>query len=358
MDAVEFKVRAQSLGVRLEGCPAITRRGGAGPAEGLCLLFAGLEATVPVSPAFVRESPFSLVGAEGEGYRVMEGGRELFEAEPAPDPAYYNYTTSDGTPMRRIAVRHSRDCLGSTLLQTCSRLPRCGFCAIDLSLEQGLTTARKSPEQLLEVATIAVDEGFTHAVLTTGTPPEDDRGLAGLAAGAAALEAAGLATHVQFEPPEDPGSMDRLAGAATSAGIHIESFDEASPKEGHPGQVLRHAGGLRRGMEIGGGTAGGRKGLQLHHRRSGRRRPHQFWKGRAFSLLSGSILTSFPCGPSRGPRWGAPSLPRRRGCSGSTKRPRRSSAKPARGGRRRGGLCVVRRLQRHHPLHRLKAEGW
>ncbi len=236
MDAVEFKVRAQSLGVRLEGCPAITRRGGAGPAEGLCLLFAGLEATVPVSPAFVRESPFSLVGAGGEGCRVMEGGRELFEAEPAPDPAYYNYTTSDGTPMRRIAVRHSRDCLGSTLLQTCSRLPRCGFCAIDLSLEQGLTTARKSPEQLLEVATIAVVEGFTHAVLTTGTPPGGDRGLVGLAAGAAALKAAGLAAHVQFEPPEDPGSMDGLAGAATSAGIHIESFDEAVRRRVAPGK--------------------------------------------------------------------------------------------------------------------------
>ncbi len=124
-----------------------SRRGGAGPAEGLTLIIEGLEATVPVAPAFVKESPFHLASEGGAACVKLEDGRVLAKVELADDPAFYNCTTSDGIPMRMVASRHSRDCIGSTLLQECCRIPRCGFCAIDLSLARGATILRKSPSQ-------------------------------------------------------------------------------------------------------------------------------------------------------------------------------------------------------------------
>ena len=156
-----------------------------------------------------------------------------------PDPLYYGMATGDGVPMRMVAVRHSRDCIGSTLLQRCSRAPRCGFCAIDSSLERGLTLAEKSPAQLEETARAAGEEGFTHAVLTTGTPPGADSGLPGIIAGAEGVSRAGLAVHVQFEPPASPAMMDGLAGVAASAGIHLDSFDEEVRGRVAPGKCAR-----------------------------------------------------------------------------------------------------------------------
>lgn len=238
MDTVDLKVRLQSLGVRLAGGPEL-RRGGAGPAEGLTLVLEGLEATVPVSPAFVRQSPFCLVSEGGAAWVEAEDGRVLGEVEMPADPAFYSYCTGDGTPMGMVAARHSRDCVGSTLLQECCHVPRCGFCAIDLSLERGTTILEKSPEQLFEVARAADAEGFSHAVLTTGTPAGGHGGLPGLLAGAAALREARLAVHIQFEPPSEPGLMDGMSGPVTSAGIHIESFDEGVRERLAPGKCAR-----------------------------------------------------------------------------------------------------------------------
>ena len=45
--------------------------------------------------------------------------------------------------------------------------------------------------------------------------------------------------HVQFEPPGEPGLMDGMAGSVTSAGIHIESFDEEVRQRVAPGKCAR-----------------------------------------------------------------------------------------------------------------------
>ncbi len=71
-------------------------------------------------------------------------------------PQFYNLTTADGIPYWKIALLHSRDVLATTGLQTCMRCrdaaTACQFCAIEKSLEQGRTLARKTPAQLAEVA--------------------------------------------------------------------------------------------------------------------------------------------------------------------------------------------------------------
>jgi hypothetical protein len=72
------------------------------------------------------------------------------------------------------------------------REPRktCKFCAIGQSLAAGRTIARKTPEQLAEVARAAVLlDGVKHMVLTTGTPPTQDRGAQILCESAFAIKA-------------------------------------------------------------------------------------------------------------------------------------------------------------------------
>ena len=98
--------------------------------------------------------------------------------------------------------------LATTVLQTCvryqSRTKTCQFCAIGQSLAAGRTIARKTPAQLAEVAKAAVElDGVKHMVMTTGTPPGDDRGAALLAESAAADQGG--------RRPADPGAV-RAAG--------------------------------------------------------------------------------------------------------------------------------------------------
>ena len=91
-------------------------------------------------------------------------------------PRFYAMQTLDGVPYSHIATLHGADVLATTVLQTCiryeSRRKTCKFCAIGQSLAAGRTIARKTPEQLAEVARAAVLlDGVKHMVLTTGTPP-------------------------------------------------------------------------------------------------------------------------------------------------------------------------------------------
>ena len=56
---------------------------------------------------------------------------------------------------------------------------RCQFCAIGESLKAKRTIARKTPEQLAEVAEAAKRlDGISQVVMTTGTPSTSDRGAA------------------------------------------------------------------------------------------------------------------------------------------------------------------------------------
>jgi len=237
MDEITLKAELQSLGLRLD-IGAGTRRGGAGPSEGVSLRLGGLEATVPTAAAFAASSPFRLVRQDGLCSVVREG-REPAAAELPEEPAFYRESTSCGVPMRMIALRHSSLCIGSTALQACSRRPRCSFCAIDLSLRQGLTIARKTPVQLGETAAAAAREGFLHAVLTSGTPHDEEEGLRRLGDCLSAVREAGLAVQVQCEPPRRLDLLEELAARSDSIGIHVESWDQSVRERVAPGKCDR-----------------------------------------------------------------------------------------------------------------------
>ena len=218
----------QSIGLRLEA-DLERRSGGAGPSDAGMLWIDGVPATVPTSAAYVAESPYAL-RADDEGFGIYRGTLRLAEARPAPQPSFYRMQTADGVPYWKIALMHL-DSLASTVLQTCAywgNSDQCQFCGIGLSLADGRTIAKKTPQMLAEVAVAAKElDGAVDATLTTGSTATPDRGALYVAKCANAVkEAAGLPVQVQFEPPADLDVINQVRDLGVdSVGIHVETFD-------------------------------------------------------------------------------------------------------------------------------------
>jgi len=220
----------QGRGLRVE-VPMESRQGGAGPADAGMLWIDGVAATVPTSAAYAQASPYVL-RAEDDGWGVYRDGQRLAGAQPFQRPRYYDLETADGIPYWKIALLHL-DSLASTVIQTCAywgNSDQCTFCGIGVTLANGRTIAKKTPEMLAEVAVAARDlDGAVDATLTTGTTATPDKGALYVArCGQAIREASGLPVEVQFEPPRDLDVIDQVAGLGIgSVGIHVESFDPA-----------------------------------------------------------------------------------------------------------------------------------
>ena len=218
----------QGRGMRVE-VPLESRQGGAGPADAGMLWIEGFAATVPTGLGYARMSPYVL-RAEDDGWGIYREAERLASAEPFQRPRYYDQATQDGIPYWQIALLHL-DSLASTVIQTCAywgNADQCAFCGIGVTLANGRTIAKKTPEMLAEVAVAARDlDGAVDATLTTGTTATPDKGaLYAARCGKAVREASGLPVEVQFEPPRDLAVIDQVAGMGiNSVGIHVESFD-------------------------------------------------------------------------------------------------------------------------------------
>ena len=218
----------QSLGLRLEA-DVEARKGGAGPSDAGMLWIDGVPATVPTAAAYVAQSPYVL-RPDDDGFGIYRGTARLAEARPAPQPNFYRMQTADGIPYWKIALMHL-DSLASTVLQTCTywgKSDQCQFCGIGLSLADGRTIAKKTPEMLAEVAVAAKElDGAVDATLTTGSTATPDRGALYVGKCAKAVkEAAGLPVQVQFEPPSDLDVINQVRDMGVdSVGIHVETFD-------------------------------------------------------------------------------------------------------------------------------------
>jgi radical SAM protein (TIGR04043 family) len=175
---------------------------------------------------------------------LLEDGRVVCEISFPPQPKFYALATLDGVPYWKIAQLHSRDTLATTVLQTCVRYgnsaTKCQFCAIGESLRTGRTIAKKTPEQLAEVAEAAQQlDSIRNVVMTTGTPPTEDRGANVLAESALAIKArTGLPIQGQCEPPADFAWFGRLHSAGVdSLGMHLEAWDEDVRRRIMPGKA-------------------------------------------------------------------------------------------------------------------------
>jgi radical SAM protein (TIGR04043 family) len=209
------------------------------------MTIAGRTVMVPVHTASAFESPFLMRRPDADGISEIEhAGVVVGRASLPGKPRFYGLQPLDGVPYAKIAVLHGRDVLATTVLQTCiryqSRTRTCRFCAIGQSLAAGRTVARKTPEQLAEVARAAVLlDGVRHMVMTTGTPNATDRGAAILCDSAAAVKAAvDLPIQAQCEPPDDDAWFGRMRAAGIDAlGMHLEAVTPAVRAAIMPGKA-------------------------------------------------------------------------------------------------------------------------
>lgn len=248
----------QSLGLRYEG-PVLNRSGGAGPAEGGSILLNGKAVCVPYSGPYVADSPFCLK-EEGGQVLLFEGDQSIGPVDLIKRPSFYDWETSENISYSRIALLHGRDCLATTILQTCvnwKEAQPCRFCGIELSLKNHQTIPRKTPEQLAEVAQKARElDSVRQVVLTTGRAIHAGEEIDHLACCATAVKkSSGLPIQAQVLPPPDTEGLDQLQEAGVdSVGLHIESFDF---------DVLSRMAPVKAGIGLGGYVLAWKKAVEL-----------------------------------------------------------------------------------------------
>jgi radical SAM protein (TIGR04043 family) len=223
----------QSLGLRLsDATPGLSaRKGGAGPTDHKAITLGDRTVMVPVFTGNAKTSPFEATGPGLDGMAtLLREGVPVVRIKYPRQARFYALQTFDGIPYWKIAQLHGHDVLATTVLQNCirytDRATSCQFCAIGQSLAEGRTIAHKTPEQLGEVARMAVLlDGVKHVVLTTGTPNVIDRGAAVLCESARGIRAqVDIPIQAQCEPPRDHEWFARLRAAGVdSLGMHLEA---------------------------------------------------------------------------------------------------------------------------------------
>lgn len=220
------------------------RRGGAGPSDHKAVTVDGTTVMVPIYTGTASQSPYTTQVNQGRQAVLEKSSQAVATVEFPQQPQFYDLQTSDGIPYWKIALLHSHDVLATTVLQTCMRYRNtdtaCQFCAIEKSLDADRTIARKTPEQLAEVAEAAVRlNGVQHMIMTTGTPNTRDRGAAYLAECAQAIKArVNLPIQAQCEPPDDFGWFAKMKAAGVdSLGMHLEVVDPQVRSHIMPGKA-------------------------------------------------------------------------------------------------------------------------
>jgi radical SAM protein (TIGR04043 family) len=244
---MQLRTELQSAGLRLldPNAGVASRRGGAGPSDHKAVIVDGVTIMVPVHTSSAWNSPFVASVPDGAGASaLLRGTIPIADISFPKAPRFTRLQTLDGVPYSHIATLHGTDVLATTVLQTCiryeSRRKTCKFCAIGQSLAAGRTIARKTPEQLAEVARAAVLlDGVKHMVLTTGTPPTSDRGAQILCESAFAIKAAvDLPIQAQCEPPDDDRWFERMkASGIDTLGMHLEVVTPAVRERVMPGKA-------------------------------------------------------------------------------------------------------------------------
>lgn len=220
------------------------RRGGAGPSDHKAVTVDGTTVMVPIYTGTASQSPYTAQVNQGRQAVLEKADQAVATVEFPQQPQFYQLQTADGVPYWKIALLHSHDVLATTVLQTCMRYRNtdtaCQFCAIEKSLDADRTIARKTPEQLAEVAEAAVRlDGVKHMIMTTGTPNTRDRGAAYLAECAQAIKGrVNLPIQAQCEPPEDFGWFAQMKAAGVdSLGMHLEAVDPQVRSQIMPGKA-------------------------------------------------------------------------------------------------------------------------
>ncbi len=225
----ELITELQSFGLRVQG-QLSPRKGGAGPAEGGPFLIEEVPVSLPIGSEYVSKSPYVLREEEDQ-HLIFKNEKIVSSVHLIERPKFYDHSTEEGIPYPKIALLHGKDCLATSVIQTCiywNSKERCRFCGIELSHRSGQAIKMKSPDQLSEVARKAKElDSIEHIVLTTGTVQPPGKEISYLIPSASAIKrATGLPIHAQFCPPSSMDGLYELKDAGVdTVGIHIESLD-------------------------------------------------------------------------------------------------------------------------------------
>jgi radical SAM protein (TIGR04043 family) len=239
------ELQSQGLQVIDGAIGAAGRRGGAGPSDHKAVTVDGTTVMVPIYTGTASKSAFAVqMPTSGATATLVKDDQPIAPIDFPTSPQFYGLTTADGIPYWKIALLHSKDVLATTVLQTCKRYRDdatvCQFCAIEKSLDADRTIARKTPDQLAEVAEAAVRlDGVKHMIMTTGTPNTNDRGAAYLTECAKAIKAkVNIPIQAQCEPPDDFAWFAKLKAAGVdSLGMHLEAVEPEVRSRIMPGKA-------------------------------------------------------------------------------------------------------------------------
>lgn len=225
------------------------RKGGAGPSGGRYFLLED-ESTLANITLWNNPNRTELYLKENiDGYFEVfnEKNKEFFGSrlKLIQNPRFYSpeYKTSDGIPMKKIALVHGLKCLSSTIYQKCAYWDcgeACSFCGIEVSLQNDATILEKNATQMSEVITVAKQEGrCDHMTLTSGTDETTDKGanryielLKGVK-----KDHPDIPIHVQIEALENLEYISKLREAgADTIGIHIEVLNDSIRRDITPGK--------------------------------------------------------------------------------------------------------------------------
>ncbi|MFW9940453.1 MAG: radical SAM protein [Candidatus Thorarchaeota archaeon] len=224
------------------------RKGGAGPSGGRYFL---LEDGITLTNVALWNDPNRtelFLKQNKEGYFEVYNNKsnEFFtRLKLIQNPRYYDpeIKTSDGIPMKKIALVHGIDCLASTIYQKCIYWDcgeACSFCGIEVSLQNNATIEEKNAKQITEVINEAKKEGrCKHMTLTSGTDETVDKGANRYIELLKEVKIShpDLPLHVQIEALEDLEYITKLKEAgADTIGIHIEILDENLRRDITPGK--------------------------------------------------------------------------------------------------------------------------
>jgi radical SAM protein (TIGR04043 family) len=243
-DILRLKVAMLTRGVHFISNEMKGRRGGAGPTLGQYFLLD--DKVVVNAPARTKQQvdqfhALELEPIKGNLFHIRLE-ENVFSVALLPSPRFYEMKLNDGTPMTHIALVHGRDCLATTIVQHCDYFNQgleCKYCSLPVSLKQGDTVLRKSPEQFLQVLMVAQQEECAqHLTLTIGSPDRPDRGAHDYIDFVTAIrQQSDVPIHVQLEPPESPKHLRALKVAGVdTVGIHLEIYDDELRKKYCPGK--------------------------------------------------------------------------------------------------------------------------
>ncbi len=243
-DILRLKVAMLTRGVRFTSDESSGRSGGAGPTLGRYFL---LNDTVVVNaPVRTKDQveqfhTLEVRPVDDNQFTIQLEGKS-FPITPLGTPQFYQAELADGTPMKHIALVHGKDCLATTIVQHCDYFDcglECHYCSIPVSLQEGSTILRKSPDQFIRVLYAAQQEGCaTHLTLTMGSPDRPDRGAQDYVDFVSSIrQYSDVPIHVQLEPPDTLDQLRALKDAGVdTVGIHLEIYDDALRKKYCPGK--------------------------------------------------------------------------------------------------------------------------